>query len=200
MEKEKDLKQEAYYTRVPEIEIERAIDAYLTTLDKHIEGGRSGNHLMYGYHEQGCYELHKVDVVDLAQFLTQSLNKEVDSKPEAQPVVEKKVGSSDLINKTLQELKDYVAKHSGSELAVENLINYIKYHASQKEKGFTDYLLQKNCNWFGKFIPAGTLYVQVNADEWVPVIDGARLPSMMVDFYTVRNNESYFKPFEFEPK
>lgn len=56
-----------------------------------------------------------------------------------------------------------------------------------------NYILQKDFNWFGKVIPAGTKYVQHGADYWWPVIDGAHVPAMQVNFMTVRCNQEWFK-------
>jgi hypothetical protein len=55
------------------------------------------------------------------------------------------------------------------------------------------YILQKDIDFFGKKIPAGTKYIQHGNDYWWPVIDGAHCPSGQVDFYTVRENPEYFK-------
>lgn len=55
------------------------------------------------------------------------------------------------------------------------------------------YILQKDFNWFGTIIPAGTKYVPHGDDHYWPVIDGAHCPSGQLDFYTVKNNPEYFK-------
>lgn len=54
------------------------------------------------------------------------------------------------------------------------------------------YVLLQNINWFGRNIPAGTIYHQVNADYYTPSVSGARCPSLQLDFYTVKNNPGYF--------
>ena len=55
-----------------------------------------------------------------------------------------------------------------------------------------EFVLLKDIDWFGKQIPAGTIYKQVNADYYHPTVNGAQCPSMSVDFYTVLNNPQYF--------
>lgn len=54
------------------------------------------------------------------------------------------------------------------------------------------FVLLKDIDWFGKLIPAGTIYKQVNSDRYHPMVNYARCPSMEVDFYTVLNNPQYF--------
>jgi hypothetical protein len=58
-----------------------------------------------------------------------------------------------------------------------------------------NYILQKDFNWFGRVIPQGTRYVPHGKDYWWPVLgkDQAHVPTMQVDFMTIRNNEEYFK-------
>jgi len=56
-----------------------------------------------------------------------------------------------------------------------------------------DYILQTPINIYGMFFPIGTLYKQVNADYWNPVVNGAQLPSYAVHFMIIKNNETYFK-------
>lgn len=56
-----------------------------------------------------------------------------------------------------------------------------------------NYILQKDFNWFGKTIPAGTRYVQHGADYWWPEINDAHVPAMQVTFTTIMNNPVYFK-------
>lgn len=55
------------------------------------------------------------------------------------------------------------------------------------------YILQKDIDWFGKKITAGTRYVAHGNDYYWPVINDAHCPSCQVDFYTVKNNPEYFK-------
>lgn len=55
-----------------------------------------------------------------------------------------------------------------------------------------EFVLLKDMDWFGKPIPAGTIYRQVNADYYHPMLSGARCPAMQVGFYTVLNNPQYF--------
>jgi hypothetical protein len=55
-----------------------------------------------------------------------------------------------------------------------------------------EYVLLKDIDWFGKLILAGTIFKQVNSDYYHPTINGARCPSMQIDFYTVLNNPNYF--------
>lgn len=57
-----------------------------------------------------------------------------------------------------------------------------------------NYILQKDFNWFGNVIPAGTIYIQYSHDEYVPVIDDAHVPYMKLNFMNVKSNEAYFKP------
>jgi hypothetical protein len=59
-------------------------------------------------------------------------------------------------------------------------------------KQFIHYTLQQEVNFFGKIIPKGALFVQVNEDWWHPVFDSKQHPSMAVDFSVVRNNPEYF--------
>lgn len=54
------------------------------------------------------------------------------------------------------------------------------------------FILLKDIDWFGKPIKAGTVYQQVNADYYHPIINHARCPSQQIDFYTVLNNHNYF--------
>lgn len=55
-----------------------------------------------------------------------------------------------------------------------------------------DFVLLKTINWFGKEIPAGTIYRQVNGDYWHPMLNYSRCSSMQIDFNTVINNSGYF--------
>lgn len=57
----------------------------------------------------------------------------------------------------------------------------------------SNYILQKDIDFFGRKIKAGTLYVQHGADYYWPVINDAHVPSCQLDFYTVKNNPEYFK-------
>lgn len=57
-----------------------------------------------------------------------------------------------------------------------------------------NYIIQKDFNWFGKIIPAGTRYVPHGADYWWPVVNGAHIPTMQLDFRTIKNNQEWFKP------
>lgn len=57
-----------------------------------------------------------------------------------------------------------------------------------------NYILQKDFDWFGKRISAGTKYIQYTPDEWIPSIDGAHCPHFKITFMTVKNNEQWFKP------
>lgn len=56
-----------------------------------------------------------------------------------------------------------------------------------------NYILQKDCNFFGSVIPAGTRYVQHGADYWWPEIKEAHCPSLQIDFRSVGNNPEWFK-------
>lgn len=61
------------------------------------------------------------------------------------------------------------------------------------EKNKMPHVLLKDFNWFGKTIPAGTVYVKHGEDYWWPVTtDGAHIPTMQVDYRTVLNNPEYF--------
>ena len=53
-------------------------------------------------------------------------------------------------------------------------------------------VLLQDINFFGRQIVAGTVYKQVNADYYHPTVNGAQCPSLALDFYTVKNNPSYF--------
>lgn len=55
------------------------------------------------------------------------------------------------------------------------------------------YILQKDTDFFGRLIKAGTKYVQHGQDYYWPIINGAHVPSCQLDFYTVKNNPEYFK-------
>lgn len=55
-----------------------------------------------------------------------------------------------------------------------------------------DWVLLKDINFFGRNIPAGTIYKQVNADHYHPILNGARCLSYVVDFMIVKNNPEYF--------
>ena len=59
-----------------------------------------------------------------------------------------------------------------------------------------NYILKKEINWFGKLITVGTIYVKKNGDYWWPIYNGAHVPSMQIDFMTIRNNPEYFKKQE----
>lgn len=72
----------------------------------------------------------------------------------------------------------------------------IEHEREQATKGFTDWILQKDVNFFGRYIPAGTIFVQVNADSYHPIIGGNSCPSCAVDFYIVKKNTDYFLPNE----
>lgn len=61
-----------------------------------------------------------------------------------------------------------------------------------KKSALNDWVLLKEINWFGRTVPSGTIYKQVNADHYHPIIKGARCPSLSIDFYTVKNNKEYF--------
>jgi len=62
----------------------------------------------------------------------------------------------------------------------------------KKRKTMKEFVLLKDIDWFGKLIPSGIIYRQVNADYYQPMINGARCPSLQIDFYTVLNNPQYF--------
>lgn len=69
-----------------------------------------------------------------------------------------------------------------------------EHDLAQEENGYRDWILQQEINWFGRLIPVGTVYKQVNADHYHPMINGAQCPSLSVNFYTVKCNEAYFLP------
>jgi hypothetical protein len=54
------------------------------------------------------------------------------------------------------------------------------------------FVLLRDIDWFGKQVLAGTLYKQVNADYYHPIINSARCPVLQISFYTVLNNPDYF--------
>lgn len=55
-----------------------------------------------------------------------------------------------------------------------------------------EFVLLKNIDWFGEPIKAGTIYKQVNSDDYHPIIRGSQRPTMKVDFHTVISNDEYF--------
>jgi hypothetical protein len=59
--------------------------------------------------------------------------------------------------------------------------------------GFQDYKLVVPQNIYGMFIPAGTIYRQINKDWWYPKINDALCPSYAVHFMVIQNNETYFQ-------
>ncbi|WP_460670493.1 hypothetical protein [Larkinella ripae] len=72
------------------------------------------------------------------------------------------------------------------------LTSQVEHELEQKSKGYKDWVLQKEANVYGRIIPAGTVFVQMNGDYYHPIINGARCPSYQVDFYIVKNNPEYF--------
>jgi|GEM_PF-6392651 len=105
--------------------------------------------------------------------------------------------NKDLINKTKKELLQYCESKQNDPEAWRKMLNCQQHHIEQKNKGFTDYLLRQQINWFGRTIPAQTLYIQISNDYWIPSINGARVTTMRLDFYTVLNNTDYFVAFDF---
>ena len=69
-----------------------------------------------------------------------------------------------------------------------------EHDLEQEAKGYRDYVLQQDINFFGRLIPAGTIYKQVNADHYHPMLYGSQCPSLGVDFYIAKNNPAYFLP------
>lgn len=55
-----------------------------------------------------------------------------------------------------------------------------------------NYVLNQPMNIYGMFFPIGTIYKQVNADWWHPIVNGAQLPSYAVHFMVIKNNGTYF--------
>lgn len=55
-----------------------------------------------------------------------------------------------------------------------------------------DWVLLVDIDFFGRMIFAGTIFRQVNADYYHPMINGARCPSYQIDFYIVKNNPKVF--------
>lgn len=55
-----------------------------------------------------------------------------------------------------------------------------------------DWVLLIDVDFFGRMIPSGTIFKQVNADYYHPIINGARCPSYQIDFMIVKNNPRYF--------
>ena len=57
------------------------------------------------------------------------------------------------------------------------------------------YELKKDFNWFGKIIPKGTLYIQMESDpdRYECRSEGNIKPAYNLTFHTVKNNEEYFK-------
>lgn len=71
-----------------------------------------------------------------------------------------------------------------------------EHERQQLERGYVDWVLQEDVCIYGKDIPKGTLFIQMNADYYHPIINGARCPSYQVDFYIVKNNPNYFRENE----
>lgn len=63
-----------------------------------------------------------------------------------------------------------------------------------------DWILKKEINFFGKIIPEGTVYQQVSADYYHPIVKGNGCPSLQVDFYIIKNNPEYFIPYSYDIK
>lgn len=55
-----------------------------------------------------------------------------------------------------------------------------------------EWVLLVDIDFFGRMIYAGTIFRQVNADYYHPIINGARCPSYQVDFMVVKNNPKVF--------
>lgn len=108
--------------------------------------------------------------------------------------------AKELINKAKYQWQGILWEHNFNGEIVDKLLSCHGHHLMQIEKGFQDYLLQKEMNWFGRIIPKDTLYIQMSKDYWIPSIDGARIPAMQLDFYTVKNNADYFTPFDWNKK
>lgn len=56
----------------------------------------------------------------------------------------------------------------------------------------SDWVLLVDIDFFGRIIFAGTVFRQVNADYYHPIINGARCPSYQIDFMIVKNNPKVF--------
>ena len=55
-----------------------------------------------------------------------------------------------------------------------------------------EWVLLVDIDFFGRMIYAGTIFRQVNADYYHPIINGARCPSYQIDFMIVKNNPKAF--------
>ena len=75
---------------------------------------------------------------------------------------------------------------------IDKLLNNISHDVNQAEKGYVDFELQKDIDWFGQTIPKGTVYVQCNDDHYTPIIGGNICPHQSLSFYTIKNNKEYF--------
>jgi hypothetical protein len=56
----------------------------------------------------------------------------------------------------------------------------------------SEWVLLVDIDFFGRLIYAGTIFRQVNADYYHPIINGARCPSYQIDFMIVKNNPKVF--------
>lgn len=56
----------------------------------------------------------------------------------------------------------------------------------------TEYVLIKSVDWFGRTIPAGTIYKQAGPLRFCPTIDGINCPHLEIVFRTILNNPDYF--------
>jgi hypothetical protein len=59
-------------------------------------------------------------------------------------------------------------------------------------EALSEWVLLIDVDFFGRTIYAGTIFRQVNADYYHPMINGARCPSYQVNFMIVKNNPKCF--------
>lgn len=62
----------------------------------------------------------------------------------------------------------------------------------KKPTDLSDWVLLVDIDFFGTMIFAGTIFRQVNADYYHPIINVARCPSYQIDFMIVKNNPKVF--------
>jgi hypothetical protein len=56
----------------------------------------------------------------------------------------------------------------------------------------SEWVLLLDFDFFGYMIYAGTIFRQVNADYYHPIINGARCPNYQINFMIVKNNPKVF--------
>lgn len=98
-------------------------------------------------------------------------------------------GGADYFEKLPSELTLVRVKKEGESL-VKSQAAYVQKKEAKMSK--SRWVLLKDVNFFGRHIPAGTIFHQVGDNYYWPSVNGARVPAMQIDFYTVKNNPEYF--------